>query len=82
MMTIKKLKEAKFFNAAGTIARIANGYAFYEDGKGWVAFSRDRDRFGILIPYIPCGGRKALQAILDAGGFVSMDGMEYVTQNA
>ena len=82
MLTIKKIKEAKFANAAGTITRVANGYAFYEEGKGWIAFSHDRDRFGILIPYIPCGGRKALQAILDAGGFVTMDGMEYVNPNA
>lgn len=82
MLTIKKIKGAKFANAAGTITREANGYAFYEEGKGWLAFSHDRDRFGILIPYIPCGGRRALQAILDAGGFTTMDGMEYVTPNA
>lgn len=82
MLIIKKIKEAKFANAAGTIARIANGYAFYEEGKGWLAYSHDRDRFGILIPYIPCGGRKALQAILDAGGFTTMDGMEYVNPTA
>ena len=82
MLTIKKLKGAKFANATGTIACEANGYAFYEEGKGWIAFSHHRDRYGILIPYIPCGGRKALQAILDAGGFLSMDGIEYVTPNA
>ena len=81
-MTIKKLKEAKFANAAGTVTRIVNGYALYEEGKGYIAFSHDRDRYGILIPYIPCGGRKALQAILDAGGFVTMDGMEYVSAQA
>ena len=82
MLTIKKINNAKFTNAAGNIACIANGYAFYEDGKGWLAFSHDRDQYGILIPYIPCGGRKALQAILDAGGFLTMDGMEYVNPNA
>lgn len=82
MLTIKKLKGAKFANAAGNIARTADGFAFYEEGKGWLAFSHDRDRYGILIPYIPCGGRRALQAILDAGGFVTMDGMEYVNPNA
>lgn len=81
-MTIKRIKNARFTNAAGTVAAIANGYAFYEEGKGWLAFSHDRDRFGILIPYIPCGGRKALQAILDAGGFLSIAGMEYVNPTA
>lgn len=36
--------------------------------------------FGILVPYIPCGGKRALQSILDAGGFCSFDGMEYVQE--
>ena len=40
----------------------------------------DRDEFGILVPYIPCGGKRALQSILDAGGFCSFDGMEYVQE--
>lgn len=82
MLTIKKIKDAKFYNAAGNIAKEPNGWAFYEEGKGWLAFSHDRDCFGILTPYIPCGGRKALQAILDAGGFTTMDGMEYVNPTA
>ena len=56
--------------------------SLYEEGKGYVAFSGDRDKFGILIPYIPVGGKRALQSILDAGGFVSFDGMEYVNQRA
>lgn len=37
-------------------------------------------KFGILAPYIPCGGKRALQSILDAGGFCSFDGMEYVQE--
>lgn len=77
-MEIRRLKNAKF--GTKTISRVVSGYAFYEAGKGWVAFSNDRDQYGILVPYIPCGGRKALQAILDAGGFVSFDGMEYVQE--
>ena len=81
-MIIKKLKNAAFSNAAGTISCIVSGWAFYVEGKGYVAFSHDRDRYGILVPYIPCGGRKALQAILDMGGFTSMDGMEYVNADA
>ena len=48
--------------------------------KGYIAFSSDRDEFGILAPYIPCGGKRALQSILDAGGFCSFDGMEYVQE--
>lgn len=51
-----------------------------EVSKGYIAFSSDRDEFGILAPYIPCGGKRALQSILDAGGFCSFDGMEYVQE--
>lgn len=75
-MRIKRLKSAKF--GTDRIARVVTGYALYEEGKGYIAFSSDRDEFGILAPYIPCGGKRALQSILDAGGFCSFDGMEYV----
>lgn len=72
------LKSAKF--GTDRIARVVTGYALYEEGKGYIAFSSDRDEFGILVPYIPCGGKRALQSILDAGGFCSFDGMEYVQE--
>ena len=79
-MIIKRLKEAAFGNEK--IWKVVTGWALYEEGKGYVAFSGDRDKFGILIPYIPVGGKRALQSILDAGGFVSFEGMEYVNQRA
>ena len=69
-MVIKRLKGAKF--GTDRIARVVTGYALYEEGKGYIAFSSDRDEFGILAPYIPCGGKRALQSILDAGGFCSL----------
>lgn len=77
-MQIKRLKGAKFGNKL--IARVVTGWALYEEGKGYIAFSCDRDKYGILIPYTPVGGKKALQAILNAGGFCSFDGMEYVKE--
>ena len=77
-MEIKRLKNAKFGNKA--IAKLVTGYALYEEGKGYIAFSSARDKYGILIPYIPCGGKKVLQAILNAGGFVSFEGMEYIQE--
>lgn len=77
-MQIKRLKGVKFGN--NRIARVVTGWAFYEAGKGWVAFTGDRDKYGILTPYIPMGGKRALQAILDAGGFCSFEGMEYVQE--
>lgn len=75
-MKIVKMKNARF--GSGLMYRYVSGYALYEPGKGYVAFSSDRDDFGILIPYIPIGGRKALQSILSNGGFINFDGMEYV----
>lgn len=75
-MQIKRLRNTHF--GTKKISRVVTGWALYEPGKGWVAFSADRDGFGILVPYIPCGGKRALQSILDAGGFCSFEGMEYV----
>ena len=39
----------------------------------------DDNRYRVA-PYIPCGGKRALQAILNAGGFTSFEGMEYVKE--
>lgn len=69
MITVEKLEKGTYFDDA-----------LYEEGKGYIAFSSDREEFGILSPYIPCGGKRALQSILDAGGFCSFDGMEYVQE--
>ena len=81
-MEIRKIKSAKFasnkLKTEIAWATVKNKWAFYEEGKGYIAYSCDRDKFGFLIPYIPCGGKKALEAILNAGGFLNMDGIEYV----
>lgn len=69
-MQIKRLRNTHF--GTKKISRVVTGWALYEPGKGWVAFSADRDEFGILVPYIPCGGKRALQSILDAGGFAAL----------
>jgi len=77
-MIVKKIKSAKFGNKF--ISREVSGWVLYEEGKGYIAFSADRDQYGILIPYIPAGGKKALQSIINAGGFINFDGMEYVKE--
>lgn len=43
-MVIKRLKGAKF--GTDRIARVVTGYALYEEGKGYIAFSSDRDDAG------------------------------------
>lgn len=45
-MKIVKMKNARF--GSGLMYRCVSGYALYEPGKGYVAFSSDRDDFGIL----------------------------------
>ena len=75
-MQIVRLKN-KAFGHKHMYTRVT-GYALYEEGKGYIAFSSARDKYGILTPYMPIGGKKALQSILDAGGFLSLDGIEYV----
>lgn len=77
-MKIIRLKNVKF--GTKKISRVVTGWALYEEGKGYIAFSCDKDQYGILVPYIPCGGKRALQSILDAGGFCSFEGMEYVQE--
>jgi hypothetical protein len=54
------------------------GWAAYVPGKGFLAFTHDNDSRPVKVPYQPKGGRKALQAIKEAGGFLSLDGMEFI----
>ena len=75
-MKIIKLKDKCF--GTQSMYRKVSGYTFYEESKGYIAFTSDRDQYGILVPYIPIGGKMALEAILADGGFVSFEGMEYV----
>lgn len=48
------------------------GHALKHPELGFVAFG------GSDHPYQPRGGRKALKAILEAGGFNSFDGMNWL----
>lgn len=75
-MKIVKLTNAKF--GTPSLYKVVSGYALYETGRGYLAYSSDRDKRGVLTPYIPLGGKKALEAILSAGGFTSLTDMEYV----
>ena len=76
-MKIVKLNGAKFGN--NTLYKMVSGYAI-QDKDGFIAFTCDRDKYGILTPYSPKGGKKALQSIIDAGGFIGFYGMEYVKE--
>lgn len=61
-MIIKSVKNLKFRDNIGTYIYENGGLALYEEGKGFISLDGEK-------VYIPIGGRKALQSILDAGGF-------------
>jgi hypothetical protein len=62
-----------FTSKSNGIRRYApSGFTFYVAGRGYVGFI-DRS-----VPYFPCGGRYALESILEQGGFNSFDGMHFV----
>lgn len=50
-----------------------SGYAMYHPERGFLSFAFDKGRH-----YSPAGGRKALQEILDAGGFLNFDNIVWV----
>ena len=77
-MMIVNLKDKRFGSKSLYRVMDKKHYGFYVEGKGYIAFASDRDKLGVLTPYTPSGGKKALQSILDAGGFLSFEGMEYV----
>nr|DAL02842.1 MAG TPA: DNA mismatch repair protein [Caudoviricetes sp.] len=50
------------------------GWGLLIPEMGFVKFKIDDDG----LPYTPCGGKKALQSIIDAGGFVDYNDLEFV----
>lgn len=54
-----------------------NIYAFYVAGLGYLAFQDDP-----YTPYCPCGGRKALQSIIDAGGMLEYSTITWIQELA
>jgi hypothetical protein len=72
-MEITKLTNAKFKTPKGIA--ICNGYTL-KTSNGYVAFKCDEG-----LPYMPLGGHRALQAILDAGGFIEFDPLMEVVKS-
>ena len=75
----------KFSNRGMQIVGLAIGtIVAYIFGTAWLAIEAHLTFYQALlagvIPYIPGGGKRALQSILDAGGFTSFEGMEYVNE--
>lgn len=53
----------------------ARGWGLYIEGKGYLKFKSDENSF---VPYAPCGGRKALESILAAGGLLNYNNIEFI----
>lgn len=66
-LVIEKVKEFKIRTWFGY--EVYSGWAF-RCGDGYIGFKSDGK-----APYMPRGGKKALQAILAGGGFNSFEGM-------
>lgn len=77
-LEIVKLKELKFGNKLAYT--IPTGFALRHKELGFLSFEADNKdtKYGVKIPYIPVGGKKALQSILDGGGLTSYDGIEWL----
>lgn len=69
----KALKELVFKTDDGKLAGYKSGAVLYHPTLGYVAFKNDNG-----LPYVPNGGAKTLQSVLDSGGFLNFDGMTFV----
>ena len=68
MMQVKSIKGMQFPNKNGAVYFIPSHracFALYEEGKGYVSLDNGH------TVYIPVGGRKVLQHIIDNGGFLT-----------
>jgi len=76
-LKIVKTKGLRFGSLSVSCER--KGYAIYHEGFGYLSFrGQNREpRYGIKTPYIPCGGKGALQTILD-GGLDNYDCIEWL----
>ena len=73
-LKIKSTKGFRFGN--NKIQFETSGLSLYHPVLGFVSFSKDK--YGLNIPYIPQGGRKALKSILESGGLLNYDNVEFV----
>ncbi len=71
-LQIVRLDGLKFKAPLGTAS--TRGWGLYIEGKGYLKFKHDND----YVPYAPCGGRKALESILAAGGLLNYDCIEFI----
>lgn len=72
-LRIKSTKGFRFGN--DKVQFETSGLSLYHSTLGFISFSKDK--YGINLPYIPQGGRKALKKILDDGGLLNYENVEF-----
>lgn len=65
-LKIKSVKGLKF--GTDKAYCMPKGLALYHSELGFICLGNINKEFNISIPYVPCGGRRALNEILEAGG--------------
>ncbi|MGG1669990.1 3-isopropylmalate dehydratase [Paenibacillus sp. NRS-1783] len=68
-LQIVRLQNTKFQELNGIW--LLDGYALHHPELGYVSFDGKK-------PFQPGGGKATLQSVMDAGGFVSFEGMYWV----
>jgi hypothetical protein len=75
-LKIVNIKGRKFKVDGIGYIEVSKGFAFYVPELGYLKFECDKT----YVPYVPVGGRKACQEILDAGGMVNFEGIEWLRE--
>lgn len=75
-LQIKKVNGLRFGNHLAY--NEARGYAFYHEDLGYMSFKKDNESKDAKVPYIPLGGKRALEYILDTGGLIHYDDIEWL----
>lgn len=74
-LKIKSIKGLKFGNKK--VQCESSGLSLYHPELGFLSFNID-PVFGINMPYVPSGGRKVLQSIINQGGLTNYDNVAWV----
>ena len=67
--------KGKRFKCPEGYRQFERSFAFFVPGLGYLAF-KDSE----YIPYMPIGGRRALESILEAGGMLNYDNILFIQE--
>lgn len=74
VLDVKRIDGLKWLSKDNKGYYMEKGFALYNQGLGYLKFKTDKTE----VPYIPCGGKKALQDIIDAGGLTHYNDVEWL----